>query len=153
MHIDQLRSQESFSAHLFLSLAVKCALHKLLYKIYALTYVSMKTYTTQVRFHSSLAAIYRAQHDTSSALSPVQGTMCCWLRAQMVCRCVSSRRLNNFLSFALGTTPLLLDKIWGQSGSGRQNRSAGPLGLISAALSISWSRRTRCTTQTLPGES
>ena len=30
--------------------------------------------------------------------------------------------LNNFLSFALGTTPLLLGKIWGQSGSGRQNR-------------------------------
>ena len=27
------------------------------------------------------------------------------------------------------------------------------LGLISAALSISWSRRTRYTTQTLPGES
>ena len=25
--------------------------------------------------------------------------------------------LNNFLSFALGTTPLLLGKIWGQSGS------------------------------------
>ena len=66
--IDQLRSQESFSAHIFLSIAVKCALCKLLYKIYALTYVSMKTYTTQVRFHSSLAAIYRAQHDTSSAL-------------------------------------------------------------------------------------
>ena len=26
--------------------------------------------------------------------------------------------LNNFLSFALDTTPLLLGKIWGQSGSG-----------------------------------
>ena len=93
MHIDQLRSQESFSAHLFLSLAVKCALNKLLYKIYALTYVSTRTYTTQVRFHSSLAAIYRAQHDTSSALSPVQGTMCCCLRAQMACRCSSSRHV------------------------------------------------------------
>ena len=93
MHIDQLRSQESFSAHLFLSLAVKCALHKLLYKIYALTYVSTRTYTTQVRFHSSLAAIYRAQHDTLSALSPVQSTMCCWLRAQMACRCGSSRHV------------------------------------------------------------
>ena len=91
MHIDQLRSQESFSAHLFLSLAVTCALYKLLYKIYALTYVSTRTYTTKVRFHCSLAAIYQAQHDTSSALSLVQGIMCCWLRVQMACRCGASR--------------------------------------------------------------
>ena len=91
MHIDQLRSQESFSAHLFLSLAVNCALYKLLYKIYALTYVSISTYTTKVRFKCSLAAIYQAPHDTSSALVPMCALACSSRRAQMACRYGTSR--------------------------------------------------------------
>ena len=91
MHIDQLRSQESFSAHFSLSLAVNCVLYKLLYKIYALTYVSTRTYTTQVRFHSSLAAINRAQHDTSSPLVPMCALACSSRRAQMACAWGSSR--------------------------------------------------------------
>ena len=68
MHIDQLRSQESFSAQFPLSLAVICALHKLLYKIYALTYVSIPTYTTQVSFHA-LSRPSIKHHTTHRVLS------------------------------------------------------------------------------------
>ena len=68
MHIDQLRSQESFSAHFSLSLAVNCALYKLLYKIYVLTYVSIPTYTTQVSFHA-LSRPSIKHHTTHRVLS------------------------------------------------------------------------------------
>jgi hypothetical protein len=90
MHIDQLRSQESFSAHFSLSLAVNCALYKLLYKIYALTYVSISTYTTKVRFKCSLAAIYWA-HTTHRVLSvrckaPCAAGCACKWRADTVPR-------------------------------------------------------------------
>ena len=59
--------------------------------------------------------------------------------------------LNNLLSFARGTTPLLLEKILGFC-VGRQIRSPGPPGLIPAALGISQSRRTRWATQALTRE-
>ena len=67
MHIDQLRSQESFSAHFSLSLAVRCALYELLYKIYALTYVSIPTYTTQISFHalSRPSIKHHTRHNTT----------------------------------------------------------------------------------------
>ena len=68
MHIDQLRSQESFSAHFSLSLAVNCALYKLLYKIFVLTYVSIPTYTTQVSFHA-LSRPSIKHHTTHRVLS------------------------------------------------------------------------------------
>ena len=68
MRIDQLRSQESFSAHFPLSLAVNCALYKLLYKIYVLTYVSIPTYTTQVSFHA-LSRPSIKHHTTHRVLS------------------------------------------------------------------------------------
>ena len=55
--------------------------------------------------------------------------------------------LNNLLSFALGTTLILLGEILGCSG--RHIRSPGPLGLIPAALGISQSRKTRWVTQAL----
>ena len=60
--------------------------------------------------------------------------------------------LNNLLSFPLRTATLLLEKILGQSGSGRQIRSPGPPELIPAALGISQSRKTRWVTQSLTRE-
>ena len=68
VRIDQLRSQESFSAHFSLSLAVHCALYKLLYKIFVLTYVSIPTYTTQVSFHA-LSRPSIKHHTTHRVLS------------------------------------------------------------------------------------